>query len=110
MNVLSMAMRIVPSCRLDRLSPQLDCGAELAAVGLCRSAFAMRFAATVGMLPIDHVSRWRMLLVRDALATSDLSMAEIAGMIGFQSVSAFSTSFKREVGSPPSAYRKEQLD
>jgi AraC-like DNA-binding protein len=81
--------------------------AELAReVGLSRSAFAIRFGQIVGVPPIDYISRWRLLLAKDALAASDLSMAEIAEMVGFQSVSAFSTSFKREIGSPPSAYRR----
>lgn len=81
--------------------------AELAReVGLSRSAFAMRFAQIVGVPPIDYISRWRLLLAKDALTASDLSMAEIAEMVGFQSVSAFSTSFKRETGSSPSVYRR----
>jgi AraC-like DNA-binding protein len=75
-------------------------------VGLSRSAFATRFAQTVGVPPIDYISRWRLALARDALAESDLSMTEIAEMVGFQSVSAFSTFIKRETGSSPSAYRR----
>ena len=78
-------------------------------VGLSRSAFAMRFTEIVGVPPIDYISRWRMLLAKNALADSSLSMAEIAEMVGFQSVSAFSTSFKRETGLPPSAYRKASV-
>lgn len=78
-------------------------------VGLSRSAFAMRFTQIVGIPPIDYISRWRLSLAKDALTGSDLSMTEIAEMVGFQSVSAFSAFFKRETGSPPSTYRKAAL-
>lgn len=75
-------------------------------VGMSRSAFALRFSQVIGTSPIDYIGKWRLMLAKDALAASDLPMAEIAEMVGFRSVSAFSTSFKRGTGAAPSDYRR----
>ncbi|MDL2402070.1 helix-turn-helix domain-containing protein [Rhizobium mayense] len=68
------------------------------------------FTQIAGMPPIDYISRWRMLLGKDALTTSDLSMTEITQLIDFQSVSSFSTWFNCDAVTPPSAYCKEPPD
>lgn len=73
-------------------------------VGMSRSAFASRFAETVGVPPIEYLANWRMTLAKSALATSEAPMIEIAELAGYQSVSAFSTAFKRETGLSPTLY------
>ena len=73
-------------------------------VGMSRSAFASRFAETVGVPPIEYLANWRMTLAKSALATSEVPMIDIAEMAGYQSVSAFSTAFKRETGLSPTLY------
>jgi AraC-like DNA-binding protein len=45
-----------------------------------------------------------MTLAKAALASSNLPMAEIAEIAGYQSVSAFSTGFKRATGFSPKFY------
>lgn len=79
--------------------------AELAKrAGMSRSVFAERFVETVGMAPIDYLLKWRIALAKDALRSTNRSLSEIAGMIGYQSASAFSTAFSRVVGCPPARY------
>jgi len=73
-------------------------------VGMSRSAFASRFAQIVGVPPIEYLANWRMTLAKGALAASQVAMTEIAEMAGYQSVSAFSTAFKRETGLSPTLY------
>ena len=73
-------------------------------VGMSRSAFASRFAQLVGVPPIEYLANWRMTLAKSALASSEVSMADIAEIAGYQSVSAFSTAFKRETGLSPTLY------
>lgn len=75
-------------------------------VGMSRAAFAARFTRTVGMAPIDYLLRWRIALAKDALRSSNLALAEIAAMVCYQSVSAFSTAFSRIAGYPPARYRQ----
>jgi len=71
---------------------------------MSRSAFASRFLQLVGIPPIEYLANWRMTLAKSALATAEVPMSEIAEMAGFQSVSAFSTAFKRETGVSPTLY------
>jgi AraC-like DNA-binding protein len=73
-------------------------------VGMSRSALASRFAQVVGVPPIEYLANWRMTLAKSALASSEVSMIDIAEIAGYQSVSAFSTAFKRETGLSPSLY------
>ena len=74
-------------------------------VGMSRSAFASRFMQLVGVPPIEYLANWRMTLAKSALASSsDVPMADIAEIAGYQSVSAFSTAFKRDTGCSPTLY------
>ena len=73
-------------------------------VGMSRSALASRFAQIVGVPPIEYLANWRMTLAKNALASTEVPMTEIAEMAGYQSVSAFSTAFKRETGLSPTRY------
>jgi AraC-like DNA-binding protein len=73
-------------------------------VGMSRSALASRFQQIVGVPPIEYLSNWRMTLAKSALASSEVPMTDIAEMAGYQSVSAFSTAFKRETGLSPTLY------
>lgn len=73
-------------------------------VGMSRSAFASRFLQLVGVPPIEYLATWRMRLAKSALASSEVPMIDIAEMAGYQSVSAFSTAFKRVTGLSPTLY------
>jgi AraC-like DNA-binding protein len=73
-------------------------------VGMSRSAFALRFVQLVGVPPIEYLANWRMTLAKSALASAEVPMMDIAEMAGYQSVSAFSTAFKRETGLSPTLY------
>ncbi len=74
------------------------------AVGMSRSAFAARFTQIIGVPPIDYLANWRLTLAKEALASAKVPMAEIAEIAGYQSVSAFSTGFKRATGISPKFY------
>jgi AraC-like DNA-binding protein len=73
-------------------------------VGMSRSAFAQRFKALAGETPMDYLTRWRMLLAGDRLTISNQPIAAIAVSLGYESESAFSTAFKRVMGSTPRQY------
>ncbi len=79
---------------------------ELAQIShMSRSAFAQAFKSHVGVPPLEYLIEWRMSLARDALARDTLSISELASMTGYQSESAFSTTFRRVVGSSPGRFR-----
>lgn len=85
--------------------------AELAAaVSMSRSSFAMRFKALVGLPPLDYLVRWRMQLAARALQSTSRTVAAIGAELGYTSESAFSSTFKRVLGQPPSRYRHPRRD
>jgi len=84
--------------------------ADLAShAGMSRSSFAQRFKQTVGVAPMDYLTRWRMLLAGDRLAHGDEPVSTIALSLGYESESAFSTAFKRVMGCPPRRYGRTEV-
>jgi AraC-like DNA-binding protein len=74
--------------------------------GMSRSSFAVKFKATVGASAMDYLTRWRMLLAGDRLATSRDPISVIAPALGYESESAFSTAFKRVMACSPRRYAR----
>ena len=78
---------------------------ELAArAGMSRSIFAERFHERVGETPIAYLTRWRMTLAGEKLIQGRDSLVQIAESLGYESEHAFSTAFKRVMGSSPRRY------
>ena len=77
--------------------------------GASRSVMAERFAHYVGQTPISYLTRWRMALAANLLRTTSLSLTRIAQDVGYETDAAFSRAFRRELGLPPAAWRKQQL-
>jgi AraC-like DNA-binding protein len=76
--------------------------------GLSRSGFAERFTEVMGCAPIEYLARWRMALAKDALVSGAKSLDRIADEIGYESASAFSTAFRKRLGSPPGRFGRSQ--
>lgn len=68
---------------------------------MSRSAFAARFAQTVGESPMAYVTRWRMLLACERLAVKGATISRVAKSLGYESESAFGAAFKRILGLSP---------
>lgn len=73
-------------------------------VGMSRSVFAQKFAARAGVPAMTYLTRWRMLLAADRLTHESEPVSVIASALGYESESAFSTAFKREMGFAPRQY------
>ena len=69
-------------------------------VGMSRSSFAARFKQLVGEGPIVYLTRWRMLLAGRSLSRGE-TIGTVARSLGYESESAFSTAYKRVMGSTP---------
>jgi AraC-like DNA-binding protein len=80
----------------------LQAMAEKAAMS--RTIFALKFKETVGLSPIDYLTRWRMMLAADRLTNSRDSISEIGLALGYESEKSFSTAFKRVMNCPPRQY------
>ncbi|MDP4507263.1 AraC family transcriptional regulator [Nonomuraea sp. G32] len=76
-----------------------------ALAGLSRTAFAQRFAATVGSPPLTYLTWWRMTTAARLLRDSDLPLRSVADRTGYATEFAFAKAFKREYGTAPGRYR-----
>lgn len=80
---------------------------ELArSIGMSRASFAERFTHTVGVPPMAYLAEWRIAIAKTLLRRGELSLAEIAESIGYQSASAFSTAFSRHAACSPREYAR----
>ena len=76
---------------------------------LSRTAFSERFTRLVGMPPMTYLTKWRMAVAKDILRHERLPQDVVAATVGYQSASAFSTAFRREVGQAPGEYTRASL-
>ena len=88
--------RYVEHWTIDRLA---------AHVALSRSALAARFREHVGDSPMHYLTRIRVGQAAGYLATTRLTLSEIAHLTGYGSDAALSKAFRRELGQTPGAYR-----
>jgi len=80
--------------------------AELAAISPSR--FAARFSESVGSSPMVYLTKWRMNIACQILATTKCRLDQIATDIGYENTTAFSRAFKKHVGQPPSDWRSNR--
>ncbi|QGZ95848.1 AraC family transcriptional regulator [Terricaulis silvestris] len=81
---------------------------ELAnAVNMSRSAFADRFTQLIGTPPMKYLTNWRMQVAAVKLRERRQTIAQIAFGVGYESEAAFTRAFRREMGQPPAAWRKQ---
>ena len=87
-----------------------DLGATVAGicrdVGLSERTLRRRFVAATGLTWLDYRRQARLLHALTLLATTDLSVLDVATASGFDSVSSFGRAFRRTTGETPSAYRR----
>jgi AraC-like DNA-binding protein len=97
--------------RLIHAQPTRDWTLDVLAhdVGLSRSVFADRFAHYVGVSPMHYLGQWRMQLAARLLESPGISVARAAAEVGYESEAAFSRAFKKYVGTPPGAWRRNRI-
>ena len=76
---------------------------------MSRSAFARDFRATLGVTPMEFVTRIRINLARRLLVSTVRSVEVIAVEVGFSSRSHFSRIFKNHYGTDPSTFRRRNF-
>ena len=77
--------------------------------GMSRSAFARDFRATLGVTPIEFVTRIRLNLARRLLVSTVRPVEAIAAEVGFNSRSHFSRLFRDHYGTDPSTFRRRNF-
>jgi AraC-like DNA-binding protein len=68
---------------------------------MSRATFARVFHRVLGQAPMQYLADWRMTLARDLLLAQETTMDEIAAQVGYSTVYAFATAFRRHHGEPP---------
>ena len=76
-------------------------------VGLSRSALHERFAEMIGQPPMQYLINWRMQVAAALLRNTNATVASVAQEVGYDSEAAFARAFKRLVGKPPAAWRRQ---
>ncbi|MGH6613306.1 AraC family transcriptional regulator [Sphingomonas sp.] len=74
--------------------------------GQSRSVFAERFSAVLGEGAAHYLTRLRMQLAREWLSQGSLSVATVAGRLGYQSEASFARAFKRITRVSPGIVRR----
>jgi transcriptional regulator GlxA family with amidase domain len=72
---------------------------------MSRSAFAERFKTTIGMGPMEYVTRWRVHAAARLLRKTDRSVGSLALNFGFGSASSVIRVFTRVTRQSPTRYR-----
>ncbi len=83
----------------------IDVSDVLRTVAVSRTLLERKFAGLVGCSPHALIKRRQLERVCQLLAESDLPIARVADVTGFDSASYLSAVFRREVGETPRAYR-----
>ena len=75
--------------------------------GVSRSVLAERFRLYLNQAPMTYLTRWRLQLGAQMLASTSYSVAQIASEVGYESEAAFNRAFKREFTIPPARFRSK---
>jgi len=73
---------------------------------MSRSSFAEHFARVMEVTPLRYLLQWRLAMARDLLSRGEMTVAETALAVGYESASGFSIAFNREMGQPPVTYKE----
>jgi len=66
-----------------------------------------QFRETVGLSPLEWITRERIGIAKDLLECSDAPLGQVAERVGFNSIESFRRHFRLIVGTSPSAYRAQ---
>lgn len=104
--VLSKAIEITQA----RLGEPITSADIARAVNLSERTMQRRFSQDVGMTWSQVLTRLRMIRALELLALGDLSVIEVAGESGFNSLSAFNRAFLQFAKCTPTEFRRDLLD
>ena len=74
---------------------------------MSRSGFAARFTELVGEPAMRYVTRWRMQVAHDLLASGNHTVAAAGRAVGYDGEAAFSRAFKRTTGRSPGSVARD---
>jgi LacI family transcriptional regulator len=90
----------------DHANEGLSARDVAAKMHLALRTFELQFQAAVGHTAAEEIRRIRMENAKSLLANTDMSIARIAGEVGYHDSSYFASFFSQHAGMKPSEYRK----
>lgn len=90
----------------ERMGDLPDAAALMAAMDVPRRTLEVRFRCALGSSPARELMRARIERARELLGGTDLSIKEIAYLVGFSEPRMLSRCFLKETGERPSEYRE----
>lgn len=76
------------------------------AVGMSRTALAVRFKELVGEAPMSYLTQWRITRAANLLRAERTSLDRVAEAVGYNSQPVFSKAFRRVTGHTPARWRR----
>ena len=74
---------------------------------MSRSTLNRNFSKAFGMTPMRYLNKLRLDHAAELLASSNLSISEIARQCGFEDSNYFTRAFRRKFGTAPGQWRKK---
>ena len=104
------AVKLSPGVRylLEHLTEKVNCAHLAELCYLSTAQFYNLFHAEFGCAPLEYRNLLILQKAESFLRSGSFSVAEIAEMLGFESVSYFSRFFKKHSGKSPSEFQKEK--
>jgi AraC-like DNA-binding protein len=113
-NYATMASNNPMAAVVNHISNNLSqkvCMDDLAKVAyMSRAKFFTKFKEIFGETPAKFIANLRINKAKELLQNGRFSIAEVAFQSGFENISHFVTSFKKEVGTTPGAYKKSAVN
>lgn len=78
--------------------------------GLSLSRFSHLFKSTIGITPLEYLTKIRITKAKDYLLATNLSVSEIAEALGFSNQNYFCRIFKKNTGLSPTQYIKKHRE
>ncbi len=89
------------------ISTPLDVDSICAAINISKYHFCRQFKRHTGMTVMDYILKTRIVLAKNELQKTNMSITEISGNLGFSSASYFCRVFREEENCSPLQYRKQ---
>lgn len=94
----------------DRLYDNLEVNDLVERFDVSRSTLQNMFQTHLQMTPLQYINKSRMEKSAELMASTDMSISEIAERLGFGSLQYFSRRFRNYFGESPTAYQKNYLE
>jgi AraC-like DNA-binding protein len=104
-----LRLRIADSVMRDSLAQPPDVAGLAAAAGLSRSQLTRLYKQHRGVGPAERLRQLRIEKARELLASTTLSVKEVAHVCGFVCPNHFCRVFLKVTGSTPTAFREQHL-